>query len=128
MEQGKPWIDYMTRCQFLLQQGRSVADVAYFTGESAPVEMRVAIRRCRPDYDYDGINADVLLHRASVRNGELVLKSGMRYHVLILPPSDRNTTPPLLRRTAPVRRGRPYAGGRAAQSLAQPRGLPAMRR
>ncbi len=33
---GKAWLDYLSRCQFLLQQGRPVADVAVFTGEETP--------------------------------------------------------------------------------------------
>ena len=49
--QGKPWIDYITHCEFLLQQGRAVEDAAYFDGQSAPVEMRAgnpaAARRLR---------------------------------------------------------------------------------
>jgi hypothetical protein len=33
---AKSWIDYTTRCQWLLQQGRPVADIAVFTGEEIP--------------------------------------------------------------------------------------------
>ncbi len=94
---GKPWIDYITHCQYMLQQGRTVADAAYFTGQSVPVEMRAGNPALPAGYDYDAIDADVLMHQASVQDHQLVLKSGMRYHVLILPPSDRNMTPPLLR-------------------------------
>src|ERR1039458_5801660 len=64
-DEGKPWIDYITHCQFMLQQGRAVADAAYFTGESAPVEMRVGNPALPAGYDYDAINADVLLHGAT---------------------------------------------------------------
>src|ERR1017187_3467413 len=94
--QGKPWIDYITHCQFLLQQGRAVADAAYFTGESAPVEMRVGNPALPAGYDYDAINADVLLHGATVKNGRITLPSGASYAVLILPPEDANVTPPIL--------------------------------
>jgi len=34
--QGKAWIDYTQRCQWLLQQGRPVADVAVYMGEEVP--------------------------------------------------------------------------------------------
>ncbi|MBS1601825.1 MAG: discoidin domain-containing protein [Bacteroidetes bacterium] len=34
--QGKAWIDYTRRCQWLLQQGRPVADVAVYMGEDIP--------------------------------------------------------------------------------------------
>jgi hypothetical protein len=94
--QGKPWIDYITHCQFLLQQGRAVADAAYFTGESAPVEMRVGNPALPAGYDYDAINADVLLHGATVNNGRITLAGGASYAVLILPPDDANMTPQML--------------------------------
>ena len=35
-EQSKPWMTYIARSQFLLQQGRFVADVLYFVGEASP--------------------------------------------------------------------------------------------
>lgn len=35
-KQGKAWIDYLQRCQALLQLGTPVADVAVFTGEEVP--------------------------------------------------------------------------------------------
>src|ERR1051325_119306 len=91
---------YVARCQFMLQQGRFVADVAYFCGESTPVEMRVGQGEVAlpQGYDYDGINADILLHHARVANGQLVLDSGMKYRVLVLAPSDRNMRPELLRK------------------------------
>ena len=33
---AKAWIDYTRRCQWLLQQGRPVVDIAVFTGEEIP--------------------------------------------------------------------------------------------
>jgi len=96
-QQGKAWIDYVSRCQFLLQQGRYVADVAYFDGESAPVEMPTDNPPLPPGYQYDAINADVLLHHAAVKNGRLNLDGGASYAVLVLPPDDANVTPGLLR-------------------------------
>ncbi len=35
-KQSKDWIDYIRRCQSLLQQGKPVVDVAVFTGEEYP--------------------------------------------------------------------------------------------
>ena len=36
-EMAKPWVDYMARNALMLQQGRNVADVAYFYGEEGPL-------------------------------------------------------------------------------------------
>jgi len=99
-EQGRAWLKYVARCQYLLQQGRFVADAAYFCGESAPVTMRVGDPALPPGYDWDAVDAGVLLRHATVEDGCLVLDSGMRYHVLILPPSDRSMRPTLLRKLA----------------------------
>ena len=116
-EQGKSWIDYISHCEFLLQQGRAVADAAYFTGESAPVEMRVGNPALPAGYDYDAINADVLLHGATVKNGRLTLTSGANYAVLILPPEDANMTPPVLQRIRElVRDGATVVGPRPQHS------------
>ncbi len=35
-EQSKPWHEYLARCQYLLQQGRFVADICYLAPEGAP--------------------------------------------------------------------------------------------
>lgn len=35
-KQSKAWIDYLTRCQALLQMGNPVVDIAVFTGEEVP--------------------------------------------------------------------------------------------
>ena len=66
-----------------------MADAAYFTGESAPVEMRDGKPALPAGYDFDAVNADVLLHGATVKNGRLTLASGANYAVLILPPERR---------------------------------------
>jgi hypothetical protein len=97
-EQGRAWMQYIARCQFMLQQGRFVADAAAFCGESAPVQMPSIRPDLPPGYDYDGINADVLLNHAAVEDGQLVLDSGMRYRVLALSQPDRTMTPELLRK------------------------------
>ena len=96
-EQGRAWMDYLTRCQFLLQQGSFVADAAYFDGETAPAEFPVCKPALPAGYDYDGLSAGVL-RQATVSQGRLVLPSGMSYRLLILPPSQRTMTPGLLRK------------------------------
>ncbi len=116
-DEGKPWIDYITHSQFLLQQGRAVADAAYFTGESAPVETRDGNPALPAGYDFDDVNADVLLHGATVKNGRLTLASGANYAVLILPPNDVNMTPQTLKCIAKlVRAGATVVGPRPQHS------------
>jgi hypothetical protein len=96
-EPGSAWISYITRCQELLQQGFFQADLCYFYGEGAPnCVHHNALNPVPPrGYDYDVCNADVLLNDMAVQNGLITLPSGMRYRVLVLPPSDRMTVPAL---------------------------------
>lgn len=87
-EMSSSWIDYLRRCTVLLQTGVPVADVAYFIGEDAPKMTGTRQPELPAGYNYDYINADVLLHRARVEQGQLVLPDGMSYHLLVLPPSE----------------------------------------
>ena len=81
------FVDYMNRCQRMLQQGRFVADVAYYYGDHVP---NIARRKADdpagvlPGYDYDVLSEEILL-RLAVEEGRLTLPSGMRYRVLVLP-------------------------------------------
>ncbi len=75
---------YLKRCNYMLQQGRYVADVAYFLGEDTPKMTGVRNPEIPRGYSYDYINAEVLM-TASAKDGKLVLPSGMEYRVLVLP-------------------------------------------
>lgn len=85
-KQGKPFFDYLRRCQHLLQQGNYSADVCYFIGENAPVMTGVQNPELPEGYSYDYINAEVILDRLSVKEGEFVLPDGIEYGLMILPP------------------------------------------
>jgi hypothetical protein len=83
--QLKTFTDYLRRCNYVLQQGRYVADVAYFIGEDAPKMTGVCDPVLPQGYSFDYINGEILEGHAKVQNGELVLDSGMRYKLLVLP-------------------------------------------
>jgi len=80
------WIDTLSRTQFMLQQGTYAADVLYFTGERAPDPSSMALPVLPAGFNYDLVNADVLLNRVTVRDGAFVLPEGGRYRLLVLPP------------------------------------------
>jgi hypothetical protein len=84
-EAGKAWVDYLRRCSFLLQQGTRVADVAYFMGEDAPKMTGTQTPDLPPGYDFDYLNAEVLLEKLKVQDGQWVLPHGTKYQVLVLP-------------------------------------------
>lgn len=117
-EQAKPFVDYISRNQFLLQQGRSVADVAYYLGEDIPavVPYWEKLKNEVPEgFDYDYVNAEIL-NRFEVENGELVLPSGMRYKVLVLPEKKTMTLPILNKIASLVRQGANIVGPKPDKS------------
>jgi hypothetical protein len=93
-EQAGPFMAYLARTQYLLQQGRFVADVAYYAGETIPSGVPYW-EKIKPEppigYDYDFLSTELLLDSLSVKDGDLLLPSGMRYRVLVLPETDQIT-------------------------------------
>lgn len=100
-EDAKPWIDYLSRTSAMLQQGRFVADVAYFYGEEHNLT-ELFRDRSNTDvpqgYRYDYINAEALLTLLSVRDGRIVTPSGMSYAVLYMPAHVTRYSLPTLRK------------------------------
>jgi len=96
-KQSKSWIDYLRRCQHLLQQGRYVADVCYFIGEDAPMMTGAQNPELPEGYSYDYINAEVILNRLMVKDGKFLLPDGTSYSVMVLPPQ-KTMRPELLAR------------------------------
>lgn len=91
-EQAREWITYISRSQFLLQQGTFVADACYYYGEDTPVgfEFRNLDPKLPPGYDFDVVNTEIL-KQMKVKDGRIVLPSGMAYRVLVLPNQTRMT-------------------------------------
>jgi hypothetical protein len=97
-EMARPWIDYIARASFLLQQGRNVADVAYFSGEEAPL---LGPHGDEPtQYAYDFVNSDMLRDALSVEGDQILSKGGARYRLLYLGGSSEHMTLQVLRRLA----------------------------
>jgi hypothetical protein len=92
-KEARPFMDYLSRCSYLLQQGKSVADVAYYYGDKAPnffpalqgSPERPSLPGLSPGYDFDIINTDVLLNRITVLNGRFQLPDGLQYRLLVMP-------------------------------------------
>jgi hypothetical protein len=83
-EQSTAWLNYLARCQYMLQEGTFVADYVFFTGEGAPNKARDPEFIFADGYNFDYCN-DEIVYQMSVDQGELVLPSGMRYRALVLP-------------------------------------------
>lgn len=79
------FLNYVKRCNYMLRQGLNVADIAYFIGEDVPKMTGVQDPPLPSGYQFDYINAEVLLRDAFVKNGMITLPHGTSYRVLALP-------------------------------------------
>jgi hypothetical protein len=79
------FLKYIKRCNMMLQQGKYVADVAYFISEDAPKMTGVQDPKLPFGYSFDYINGEVIKTRLTVKNEKLVLPDGMSYSILVLP-------------------------------------------
>ncbi len=95
--QSAPFVTYLSRCSFMLQEGRFAADVLFYKGHGLRTDadafewkdgMKNPPASLGTGYDYDSCNEDVLLNRLNTKNGKLVLPDGMNYQVLVI---DKNT-------------------------------------
>jgi len=75
---GPEWITYLARCQFLLQQGIFVGDLAFLAHERITPTLPTG-------YDGDTLGESALIERIEVRDHRLVLPDGLSYRALILP-------------------------------------------
>lgn len=112
-EQAGPWVDYLARSSYMLQQGRFAAGIVYFYGEDS--NLTAIFQHSAPNipagYGFDYINADGLIHELSVSNGQIVTKSDMQYRILGLDPYSRHMSLPVLRAIyALVQKGAIVAG------------------
>lgn len=99
-ELGRPFMTYLARNMYMLQRGLYAADMVYLLNEGAPATMPfwgAGVQPATPEgYSFDYTNADGLLTRMSVDDkGNIVLPDGLKYAILVLPPSDEMTLPVL---------------------------------
>lgn len=94
---------YVSRSQFLLQQGRTVADILYLIPEGAPHVFRAPVSAIageipelpdRKSYNFDACPTS-LLYTATVKDNCVVFPSGATYRLLVLPHIE-TMTPALL--------------------------------
>jgi hypothetical protein len=97
---------YITRCQYILQQGRTEADILYLTPEGAPHVFRAPASALTGDevlpdrkgYNFDGCSPSQLL-KASVKQNRITFPGGATYRLLVLPATE-TMTPKLLDKIA----------------------------
>jgi len=94
---------YVTRCQYILRQGNTVADILYLTPEGAPHVFRPPMSALEGDavlpdkraYNFDGCSPLALIEKAGVKNNRIIFPGGTSYSLLVLP-NFKTMTPDLL--------------------------------
>lgn len=79
---------YLSRCSYLLERGKPVADVLWYLGD----EFNHKPNQHAPfpeGFKYDYCNPDILLNRLTVKDGMLVTPEGISYRLLWLPDAPR---------------------------------------
>ncbi len=106
-EDSKAWHEYVARCQYMLRQGSFVADVLSLNSEEPLERFRVLKLN---GYDYDGISPQKFLKDVTIQDGKLVVPSGMRYRLLVLPEDPEMSVAMLEKITALVEAGATIVG------------------
>lgn len=104
-EQAGAFLDYLGRCQFMLRQGRFVADAVVYASDRNNIAWDHGKRWSESPsltlgggYKFDVISKEALLERLSFRNGRLVLPDGMSYGLLVLDLEEDAAAPEVLDR------------------------------
>lgn len=99
-EQAGVWMTYLARNCFMLQQGKFVADVAYYYGEDNNITALYGSKM--PDvpegYNYDFVNADALINALAVNNGLITTPAGTTYRLLAIDPRVREMSLPVIKK------------------------------
>ena len=93
---------YVSRCSYILQQGKTISDILYLTPEGAPQVFRAPASALAGDeflpdrkgYNFDGCSPSQL-KTASVIDNRIVFPGGASYRLLVLPAVE-TMTPELL--------------------------------
>ena len=99
-EQAGPWVTYIARNSYMLQQGHFGADVIYYYGEDS--NLTAIYNKKSPDlpkgYGFDYVNADALIHVLKVdADGNITAPGGTTYRILGLASYSRHMSLPVLR-------------------------------
>lgn len=109
-DQAPAFFNYMERCQTMLQNGNFVADALWLAGDGLNGAWQTR-RQELPGYDYDRISNDNMVKMVEFKDGQIVVPSGMKYRVLIMP-SGKMTLEALKKIESLAEAGATIIGGR----------------
>jgi len=86
---SRGFFTYLSRCQWMLQEGRFAADALYWCGDGSPNDGNAKVSLPQ-GYDYDICDTHALEEMHLV-NGKIVAPGGVEYSILVLPGGKRPT-------------------------------------
>lgn len=87
-EKSREFWDYQARVSYVMRQGRPVVDLCVYLGNNAPVRILThRLPKIPAGYDFDAFSEDALLTRMESEGGKIVLPTGQRYSMMVLPRS-----------------------------------------
>jgi hypothetical protein len=112
-EEAGPWVSYLARSSYLLQQGHFGADILYYYGEDSNVTAIFEHKSpaIPAGYGFDYVNADALIHMFKAEGGNITTASGMSYRLLALDPYSTHMSLPVLRSIRELVRGGAVVAG-----------------
>ncbi|MEO8415214.1 MAG: glycosyl hydrolase [Ginsengibacter sp.] len=121
---------YISRCQYILQQGKPVADIVYLTPEGAPqvfvppvsAMMGDSVLPDRRGYNFDGCSPGQLLS-ATVKDHRIEFPGGATYRLLVMPAVE-NMTPALLNKIKDIIKDGAFVMGNPPQKSPSLSGFP----
>lgn len=90
------YTQYIKRCNYMMRQGWYQADVAYFIGEDAPRMVGIMEPWIPVGYQFEHMNAEIIMRNMTVKDGMLTLPHGVQFKVLVLPRRLKTMRPELL--------------------------------
>jgi hypothetical protein len=102
---------YLSRCGYLLERGRPVSDVLWYLGDEQDHKPQQEAP-FPAGHKYDYCNPDALVHRLSVRDGQIVTPEGIAYRLLWLKHCPRMLPETLEKMVALVEQGATVVGNR----------------
>jgi hypothetical protein len=89
---GRPFIDYLTRCQLMGQSSQKVIDLLYIYGENTPASSKSTpeLLPALPEgYKYHKSGYQALSLAAVNESGEIAFASGARYQAIVVTDAER---------------------------------------
>jgi hypothetical protein len=80
---SRDWVNYLSRCQFLLQQGRNEADILLLQSGDIDLLVQDSFPDLPPGFAADRVEPPQLL-TMQAKNGRIVLPNGASYRAIVL--------------------------------------------